>query len=160
MAGVPAQDAPQPQPAPGIQQKPTRSPHLLRRKRRRPRQRQLLRRRPRPASRRAKTDQAIPADAERHFRRGYCFEHDGNTENAIVEYKEAIKEYPDYFEAHYNLGRLYLDRQGYSDAIAEFKIAIQLRPDDANAHNNLGPGTEARSRSQRRDRRVSGSGDA
>ena len=114
-----AQDAPQPQPAPTVptQQKPV-SP-------------------PAPAAP-AKPTRIIPIDAQRHFREGAMFQRDGNTENAIAEYKEAIKEYPDYFEAHYNLGGVYLDTQGYAEAITEFRAAIGLRPDDANAHDNLG----------------------
>ena len=70
--------------------------------------------------------------------RSVVFEKDGDAENAITEYKTAIKEYPDYTAAHYNLGRLYLDRKGYADAITEFKTVIRLKPDDADAHNNLG----------------------
>jgi len=124
------QDAPQPQPAPpltGPQQKapPLPSPE------------------PAPIASPAQSTtqnqgKIIPAAAERHFREAVLFERDGNPENAIEEYKAAIKEFPDYFEAHYNLGRLYLDRQGYSEAIAELKTAVDLRPGDANAHNNLG----------------------
>ena len=37
----------------------------------------------------------VPASAERHFHQGVAFEKDGNAENAIDEYKTAIKEYPD-----------------------------------------------------------------
>src|SRR5450759_3080904 len=42
----------------------------------------------------------IPASAERHLREAVAFEKDGNVENAIAEYKTAIKEYPDYAAAH------------------------------------------------------------
>ncbi len=92
-----------------------------------------------PASSSAeKQTKIIPAGAERHFHTAIQFERDGNTENAIEEYKAAIKEYPDYFEAHYNLGRLYLDRQGYGEATTELRTAVNLKPEDANAHNNLG----------------------
>jgi tetratricopeptide (TPR) repeat protein len=86
----------------------------------------------------AKQEHVIPASAERHFHEAVRFERDGNAANAIEEYKAAIRDYPDYYAAHYNLGRLYLDKQGYSEAIAELRTAVSLRPDDANAHNNLG----------------------
>ncbi len=124
-----SQDAPQPQPAPGLgnqQVKPT-APVA-------PQQTPP----PTPASTDKQPAKVIPAAAERHFHEAMVFEHDGNAANAIEEYKAAIKEYPDYFEAHYNLGRLYLDRQGYAEAIAELQTAVKVRPDDANAHNNLG----------------------
>src|SRR5262249_35226059 len=83
-------------------------------------------------------EKVIPAAAERHFHEGVQFKRDGDTENAIQQFKDAIKEYPDYFEAHASLGALYLDRKGYADAIAELKTAISLRSNDANVHNNLG----------------------
>src|ERR1039458_995084 len=46
----------------------------------------------------------IPVAAERHFRQGVQNERDGDIEAAIDEYKDAIKEFPDYASAHYNLG--------------------------------------------------------
>lgn len=123
-----SQDAPQPQPAPGLSNQQTRPST--------PSSSQPATA-PAPPSGQKQT-KVIPAAAERHFHEAVVFEHDGNSENAIEEYKAAIKEYPDYFDAHYNLGRLYLDRQGYAEAIAELQTAITLKPDDANAHNNLG----------------------
>ena len=117
-----AQDAPQPQRPPGLQQKPATpsapSPST-----------------PAPSSapaqaapapgNSAKTEQVIPASAARHFHQGFSFESDGIVENAILEYQAAIKEYPDYFEAHYNLGGIYLDRHGYAEAITELKAAVR-----------------------------------
>jgi Flp pilus assembly protein TadD/Fe-S cluster assembly iron-binding protein IscA len=80
----------------------------------------------------------IPTDAERHFHQAVQNERNGDMKAAISEYKDAIKQYPDYSAAHYNLGRVYLERQEYADAIAEFKVALQLKPTNADAHNNLG----------------------
>lgn len=86
----------------------------------------------------AKSTGIIPASAERHFREAAANERDGDPEGAISEYRSAIKDYPDYADAHYNLGRLLIDKQGYSEAIKELKEAIRLKPNDADAHNNLG----------------------
>src|SRR5215472_13245955 len=92
-----AQDAPQPQPAPSTSPKPpTPVPEVS------PPKAGSSDSAPQPHD-------SVPASAERHFRAGVSFEHDGNVENAIAEYKEAIKEYPDYFEAHFSLGNMYLD---------------------------------------------------
>ncbi len=134
-----SQDAPQPQPVPGLSTQPPRATTTPSK----PQQaapagpEQTRDTTPSSTDKPAQT-KLIPAAAERHFHEAIVFERDGNAENAIEEYKAAIKEYPDYFDAHYNLGRLYLDKQGYSEAIAELKTAVSLKPDDANAHNNLG----------------------
>src|ERR1700685_3642852 len=125
-ASVWAQDAPQPQPAPGLTQQkaataPSSSQHSTA-----------------SAANPAAPGTVIPASAERHFRQGTQLAQDGDTAGAIEEYKLAIKDYPDYFEAHYDLGRIYLDRKGYTEAAAELNTAVGLRPNDANAHNNLG----------------------
>ena len=150
-ASIQAQDAPQPQPAPGLtQQKPATAPTKAQP----------------PASSAGAAGslpapqtetQVVPAAAERHFHQGVQFERDGNTENAIEEYKAAIKEYPDYFKAHANLGRIYLDRKGYSEAIAQLKTAVSLQPDNADVHNNLGLALKRNRRSKRSDIAVSGS---
>ena len=102
----------------------------------------------------------IPAGAERHFHEAVAFEKDGDVENAIAEYKTAIKEYSDYAAAHYNLGRLYLDRKGYKDAIAEFKEMVRLKPNDADAHNNLGLALKHNGDLVRRCHRIPGGGAA
>ena len=117
-----SQDAPKPQPAPGLNLPPQRTAPST----------------PNGSSTENKQSKIIPAAAERHLRAGVQFERDGNPQSAMAEYREALKEYPDYFEARYNLGRIYLDRGGYAEAITELKAAIALEPDNANAHNNLG----------------------
>lgn len=126
-----AQDAPQPQPAPALtnpQAKPAPGPATS------PQQPAAAP----PASSPTGEKQIVPAAAERHLHEAVIFEHDGNPESAEEEYKAAIREYPDYFQAHFYLGRLYLDRQGYSQAIAELKTAVNLRPQDSEAHDMLG----------------------
>jgi len=123
-----AQDAPQPQPAPGIQQKPPTLPTAPTPQKPAPAQTAPAQT-PHGQSPAAKQDHSpIPVDAEHHFHQGIAFEREGNAENAIAEYQAAIKTYPDYFEAHYNLGRLYLDHQGYAEAITELKAAIRITP--------------------------------
>jgi len=146
-----SQDAPQPQPAPGLssqQQKAAQPPATPQPQPPPTLSNQQPKTAPTPATPKQapatnqtaaqKPEKIIPAGAERHFHEAVLFERDGNAESAIEEYKAAIQEYPDYFEAHYNLGRLYLNQQGYTEAIAEFQTAVNLKPADANAHNNLG----------------------
>ena len=59
-------------------------------------------------------------------------------DEAIAEFRTAIRLQPDDAVAHYNLG-IALAAQGKLDeAIAEYRTAIRLKPDYAMAHNNLG----------------------
>jgi tetratricopeptide (TPR) repeat protein len=59
-------------------------------------------------------------------------------EEAIAEYRTAIRLQPDLALAHSKLG-LALSAQGkVEEAIAEYRTAIRLQPDLALAHNNLG----------------------
>jgi tetratricopeptide (TPR) repeat protein len=62
----------------------------------------------------------------------------GRLDQAITEYRTAIRIQPDDATFHGNLGEA-LGRQGNIDeAIAEHRTAIRIQPDYANAHNNLG----------------------
>ncbi|MBT3921641.1 MAG: tetratricopeptide repeat protein [Nitrospina sp.] len=60
------------------------------------------------------------------------------TEEAISQYKKAIKLQPNYADAHYNLGIALLSDGKTEEAIAHYKKAIKFKPDYADAHYNLG----------------------
>ena len=59
------------------------------------------------------------------------------TEEAVSNFKMAIKLNPNYAQAHYNLGNALQAERKTEQAIAHFKMAIRLKPDFADAHNNL-----------------------
>jgi tetratricopeptide (TPR) repeat protein len=62
----------------------------------------------------------------------------GNVDEAIMHYSEALRIKPDYADAHNNLG-VALDDQGKVDeAIAHYSVALRIRPHYADAHINLG----------------------
>ncbi|MCD6405293.1 MAG: tetratricopeptide repeat protein [Planctomycetes bacterium] len=57
---------------------------------------------------------------------------DGNYEDAIAEFKEAIRINPDDAEAHYGLGVAYFKQGNRSAALDEYKILKDLDKDRAN----------------------------
>ena len=59
-------------------------------------------------------------------------------DEAIVEYREALRLKPDFTLAHFNLGNALRDQGRIDQAITDFREVIRLKPDHAEAHNNLG----------------------
>lgn len=49
-------------------------------------------------------------------------------------YPEAIQTEPDYWPAHYEMGRLYLEKFNQADAEREFKAALEINPNAAEVH--------------------------
>jgi tetratricopeptide (TPR) repeat protein len=73
-----------------------------------------------------------------HTNLGLALSAQGKTDQAIEEYRQAIRLQPDDAKAHSNLGNA-LSAQGKTDqAIEEYRQAIRLQPDLAEAHCNLG----------------------
>jgi eukaryotic-like serine/threonine-protein kinase len=62
----------------------------------------------------------------------------GKLEQAIFEYRNALRIKPDLFEAHVNLGLVVLDQGKLDEAVEQFRAALRLRPDLADLHLNLG----------------------
>jgi protein O-mannosyl-transferase len=61
----------------------------------------------------------------------------GQTDEAIRQYSEALKLKPDYPEAWNNLGAALVDQRRPDEAVSKYAAALRLRPDYAEAHNNL-----------------------
>jgi tetratricopeptide (TPR) repeat protein len=59
-------------------------------------------------------------------------------EEAVAEYRAAIRLKPDLTDAHYWLGHALQALGKYKEAIDAFRTAIRLKPDDAGAHCDLG----------------------
>ena len=67
----------------------------------------------------------------------------GQVNEALALYRQAIQMRPGFEGAHLNLGAV-LNQTGHvAEAIDEFKQAIQLKPDDPSAYNDLGAVLEA-----------------
>jgi serine/threonine protein kinase/Flp pilus assembly protein TadD len=74
-----------------------------------------------------------------HVNLGGVLEGLARVDEAIAEYKEAIKYKKDYAQAHVALGHLLCDKKhDYDAAITAFQAAIELRPEWADPHHNLG----------------------
>ena len=80
--------------------------------------------------------QAKPNYARVHNRMGTEFLKKGKLQEAVVEFKKALKEDPTYAGAYNNLGIAY-ERLGNEEAQSQYEKAIQLMPDFTHAHFNL-----------------------
>ncbi len=70
--------------------------------------------------------------------RGIAYAARGRTDEAVKEFKTALRLNPDYAEAHYNLGIAYLAQGRIDEAVNEYQAVLKLNPDHYNAYNNLG----------------------
>ncbi len=62
----------------------------------------------------------------------------GQRDEEISHYQEAIRLKPDYAEPHNNLGGALAEKGQLDEARSEFQEALRLNPDYVLAHNNLG----------------------
>ena len=92
----------------------------------------------RPSPNTARRSGSSPTSPRPTCNLGNALAGQGKLDEAIAEYREAIRLKPDYALAHNNLG-LILGLQGKLDeSIAEHREAIRLEPDLADAYCNLG----------------------
>jgi protein O-mannosyl-transferase len=62
----------------------------------------------------------------------------GQVDEAIRHYEDALRINPRYDVAHSHLGRALAQRGRYDGAVSHFEAALSLRPDDAKTRNNYG----------------------
>lgn len=72
------------------------------------------------------------------YNRGNAYAKNEDFLHAISDYNEAIKENPNYAEAHCNRGAAYLKRGSVNVAIFDYSEAIRLNPNDVEAYYNRG----------------------
>ena len=61
----------------------------------------------------------------------------GQIDEAVAQYRRAVKLEPNYELAHYNLGLVLAGREQVEEAIAQFQKALEIKPDHVAALNNL-----------------------
>ena len=82
--------------------------------------------------------QTVPEAARQAFLQGVKFAEEGKLDAAIENMRNAIKIFPDYFEAHLQLGNAFLKLEQFNEAIAELDLARQINPNDERAYQSFG----------------------
>jgi len=72
----------------------------------------------------------VPVDAKLDYNQGIDFYKLGMYERAIECFRSAVKTYPDYIDAYYNLGTVLEYLKNYSEAIVVFKQIYLRNPHD------------------------------
>ena len=87
----------------------------------------------------ASTPRFNPLERSRlHFNTGIAFEQQGNFDQAIAHYTEALQISPENWTTHVNLGNVLLQQGNLDQAIAHYTEALRASPGDWKAHFNLG----------------------
>jgi thioredoxin-like negative regulator of GroEL len=80
----------------------------------------------------------VPARATKELGRSEKAFFSGDTRSSIEHLEKAIRIYPDYAEAHNNLGARFIASDQYDKAVTECEKAIALDPNAVKPHQNLG----------------------
>lgn len=72
----------------------------------------------------------VPMDAKLDYNQGIDFYKLGMYERAIESFRSAIRTYPDYLDAYYNLGTVLEYLKNYSEALSVFKQMYVRNPND------------------------------
>jgi tetratricopeptide (TPR) repeat protein len=83
-------------------------------------------------------NQNVPEAAKQAFTLGMKLAEEGKTEPAIENIRNAIKIFPDYFDAHLQLGNIFLKTGQFNEAIAELDQARQVNPNDERCYQSFG----------------------
>jgi tetratricopeptide (TPR) repeat protein len=83
-------------------------------------------------------DTQVPEAARKAYNVATDLVSQGNIQQAIEHYRQAIALYPPYLKARNDLGSQYLKLKKYDEALAEFEAAIEINPKAFNPRLNLG----------------------
>ncbi|HEY2963498.1 MAG TPA: tetratricopeptide repeat protein [Pyrinomonadaceae bacterium] len=82
--------------------------------------------------------QSVPEAAKQSLELGVKLAEEGKIEPAIEKMHEAIRIFPEYFDAHLQLGNTFLKVDLLNEAIAELDLARQINPNDERAYQSFG----------------------
>ena len=82
--------------------------------------------------------QQVPKAAQQAFDRAMKLSTEAKPEAAIEKMKEAVKEFPDYFEAHLQLGNQFMKAGKLDEALSELDRAREINPKDERVYQLFG----------------------
>lgn len=82
--------------------------------------------------------QAVPEAARQALELGLKLAGEGKIPEAVEQMRSAIKIFPEYFDAHLQLGNTFLKVDQLNEAIAELDLARQINPNDERAYQSFG----------------------
>jgi Flp pilus assembly protein TadD len=80
----------------------------------------------------------VPDNACSHHNLGVALAQNGQLDEAMAEYRKAMKIKPDYADPHNNLGNALAHRGRLDEAIAQYRKALEINPEYAAAYYNFG----------------------
>ena len=82
--------------------------------------------------------QNVPESAQQAFALGLKLVEEGKIDAAVEKMHEATRIFPEYFDAHLQLGNIFLKANQFKEAIAELDLARQINPNDERAYQTFG----------------------
>lgn len=86
----------------------------------------------------AEATQNIPKNAQKAFKQGIKYKTDNKLDQALESFSDAIKFYPEYFQALAERGEVKIKRGQLTEALADFEDALKLSKDYEPALRGLG----------------------
>jgi len=81
---------------------------------------------------------ATRGNATAHYQLGHALQHSGQANEAMKQYREALRIKPDHLDANLNLGVALVETNQLQEATNYFGKALRIEPDYAKAHINMG----------------------
>lgn len=82
--------------------------------------------------------QEVPEAASQALALGVKLAEEGKIETAIENMRKAISIFPNYFDAHLQLGNTFLKAEQFKEAIAELDLAREINPNDERSYQSFG----------------------